>query len=262
VVVSQSSGDNDDLWIFDTERGTKTRLTFDSSDDRGPVWTPDGRRIVYYAKAKNCSGDDCIHVLVRAADGTGRADTVAVGWHPSVTPDGRYAVYSMTGVDGWDIAFAPIDERREQTVLVQDEGSQRNAAVSPDGGYVAYTSTESGDREVYLKRFPSGEGKWQVSVAGGSWPTWDRSGNRLYYVVGDDIMEVEVTLGEAPRLARPRKLFTRASAGVSYFGSFPAGFDVTADADRFLVLRSGGGDVATQAVTVVQNWYAEFAHRR
>ena len=124
---------------------------------------------------------------------------------------------------------------------------------------MAYMSTESGRWEVYLTRFPTGESRWQVSVAGGQAPRWNAKGDRLYFTEGDDIMEVEVSGGAAPTLGTPKKLFSRHSLGSGMFGLTPV-FDVTPDGERFLISRVGDDRSKLPGVNVVQNWISEFTN--
>jgi hypothetical protein len=119
-------------------------------------------------------------------------------------------------------------------------------------------STESGQWEVFLTRYPSCEGKWQVSTAGGQWPTWNGKGDRLYFAQGDDVMAVDVGHGESPSLGTPVKLFARAALGTGSFGWVP-GFAVNRDGSRFVTLRGGDRRSSAPGITVVQNWVAEFA---
>jgi hypothetical protein len=130
--------------------------------------------------------------------------------------------------------------------------------VSPAGNFLAYMSHESGEWQIFLTRYPSGEGKWQVSVAGGQAPRWNAKGDRLYFVQAEDVMEVEVSGAAAPTLSTPRRLFTRPALGTGPFGWYPT-FEVTGDGSRFVIIRGAGQKGLAQGIAVVQNWIAEFA---
>ncbi len=124
-----------------------------------------------------------------------------------------------------------------------------------DGRYLAYMSNESGRFEIYIKPFPSGEGKWQVSLSRGMLPRWSRGGDRLYYESNNQLMEVEVITRPSLSLGTPRVVFTGEAAGVD----LTAAFDVAPDGKRFVALREvTGHDSRPPAITVVQNWFAEF----
>ena len=129
--------------------------------------------------------------------------------------------------------------------------------VSPNGQWMAYMSNESGHWEVFLTRYPSCEGKWQVSTGGAQWPRWDAS-NRLYYVESDRITMVDVTPGSASPLGSPTVLFTRPATVVGSFSQVPA-FGVTRDGQRFLLTRVAGAQQNAEGPTIVQSWLAEFA---
>ena len=120
-------------------------------------------------------------------------------------------------------------------------------------------SNESGREQVYVTRFPSGQGKWQVSTDGGFWPRWSRAGDRLFYTEQDQaIVEVDIATRPALVLGVPRKLFTRRPSGVRLPFGWPDGFDVSADGKRFLVLQPAGEQRGPTAITLVENWFAEF----
>ncbi len=262
--INSTAADNDDLWIIDAARGTKTRLTADDGQEYFGRWTPAGDRIIYQGGKKGCSGADCWSILARRTDGSGVADTLARGWLPNVSPDGRHVFFCRInrGSAGWDIDYVSTEGKSGPTPLIESKDRKFDARVSPDGRYFAYVSEETGHREVYLKRFPTGEGKWQVSVSGGMWPKWSGAGDRLFYVRGDDIMEVEVSLGAAPVLGKPEKVFTRAPLPVPGILGWDHDYDVTPDGERFVILKSAGGPGRQAGALVIQNWAAEFAAKK
>jgi Tol biopolymer transport system component len=199
-------------------------------------------------------------VLRIAADGTGRPDTLAIGVIPTVSPDGRYVLFSkvMSAAD-WDLSYlSPGETPAQESVLLRAPGWQQDPRVAPGGDYVAYMSNESGKFEIYLTRFPSGQGRWQVSVGGGEWARWSQRGDRLYYVKGDDVMAVDVTLGASPALGTPQRLFSRPTIAVPTIGGYSPGFDVSTDGERFVFFRDPQAGVSEHQVVVVQNWFAEF----
>jgi len=258
VVISQSGeGDEADLWIYDTARGTKTRLTFERGNEQYPTWTPDASRIVYVGSETSCASPDCFHLLVRSADGTGTPDTIATAFHALVGPDGRTIVCTIGGRGLVDLATVPLEHAGTVRSVGPEDEVQLAGPVSPDGRFVAYTSFESGRSEVYLRRFPSWGGKWQVSVSGGNCPRWNGTGDRLFYVHGDEFYEVEVSGQDSPVLGRPHRLFTLTPSGRTW-RDLSAYFDVTKDGQRFVIVRPVGGPVTGANVIAVQNWIAEF----
>jgi serine/threonine-protein kinase len=264
ATASIHDDENPDLWVFDISRGTRTRLTFGAGREEFPVWTPAGDAVIYHVRPEGSSALSTLRLVRVAADGTGRPDTLGIGAIPTVSPDGRYAAYSkVLGPGEWDLAYRPLEgDRSQEGVLVRATGTQVDPRVAPGGAYVAYASDESGRGEVYLTRFPSGEGRWQVSVGGGMWPRWSRRGDRVFYAKDNDIMAVDVTLGTSPALGTPRLVFTRPALSVPTLVSWPPGFDVTGDGERFLYFRDLLTGVTEQDVIVVQNWYSEFGARK
>ena len=262
IARSIREGDNSDIWILDASRGTRTRLTFEAGNEVYPAWTPDGSRVVYSAAPAHFSRPDQWRVLVRPSDGGGVPDTIGQGVDPTVSFDGRFVLFMHPLASGanWDIEAVALSGGSPITVI---HGSPRvvHGAVSPSGQYVAYMSNESSRWEVYLARFPSGEGKWQVSAAGGQWPNWNRRGDRLTFTQGDDLMEVDVATGPTPVLGKPVRLFTRPATGETSFG-FGSEFEAAPDGSRFLILRPATQGTPVRRVTLVQSWYAEFRGKK
>jgi len=161
----------------------------------------------------------------------------------------------------WNLMTIPLDHSSPPALLVRGNPLTGGGHVSPDGVYLAYMSNESGHWEVYLTRFPSGEGRWQVSNQGGTFPHWNAKGDRLYFGRGDDIMEVEVSLGAAPVLGTPHRVLTRPSSAPQPFGWDPP-FDLNGDGTRFLTTRNASAMRRSPGVAIVQNWFEEFHARR
>jgi hypothetical protein len=252
---------NRDIWILDTLRGTRTRLTFDAGADEGSVWFPSGDRIAYYTLPKGANAPGFVS-LARAADGTGAVDTLATGARPVITPDGRHAVYNSFSNSAiiWSLMEVPLQSPGTPRTLVTGNPRTAFGRVSPSGRFMAYMSNESGQWEVYLTRYPSCEGRWQVSTAGGQSPRWSARGDRLFFSQIDDIMEVEVSGTAEQVLGATKRLFTRPTLDPWNFGLYQP-FDVTGDGTRFLITRPAGQKSAMQGVAVAQNWAAEFAKK-
>jgi len=245
-----------DVWIFDLARGTTTRLTFGGDSHTNPVWTPDGKDIVYASTAKGPP-----HIYAKAADGSGPERTVLettdiVELPRSFSPDGRFLVYerrmskSETGYHLWAL---PLFGDGKPFPVVQDAFDESLPAVSPDGKWMAYQSNESGRRETYITAFPAGGAKWQVSTSGGTAPKWRRDGKELFFLdPTDKIVGVDVNAsGNAVRLGAPHDLFQTVGIQREY-----GPFDVTADGKKFL-LNSGNLKEGSDPFTLVLNWPAE-----
>jgi len=253
--VSAKENDVSDIWIHDVARGTRTRLSVANPAYSGGFWRPDGLSLVY------TEGSSAPFPLkTKAADGTGEGATFGQGWGAAYSQDGRFVLYAdLTKDNGWDLWYVDTRGDGKPVPLVQAAGAQVWPRLSPDGGYFAYSSSESGRQEIYIKRFPSAEGKWQVSTSGGFWPRWSRSGDRLYYVEGETIYEVDVATRPALRLGTPRPVLTRQTLGWSLIFGWPPGFEVSADGQRFVIAQPVGGDQDRSGILVVENWFGEFA---
>jgi dipeptidyl aminopeptidase/acylaminoacyl peptidase len=263
AIRSVLAGGNRDLWRYDTQRGTRTRLTFDPVAEDAAVFSPSGERIAYHAATGGSNAIDGLRVITRRADGTGDADTLAsAAAAPVFTPDNQVIFVALPdNATRWDLTEIGVVPGSPSRVLVRGNPWANEGRVAPSGDLMAYMSNESGRWEVFLTRYPSCEGKWQVSSAGGQWPRWDATGRRLFYVENDRIMEVEVTHGAAPSLAAPTVLFTRPPTTAGGFSLVPS-FDVTSDGQRFLLTRTTGTLGSVHGPTVVQNWFAEFAEAK
>ena len=225
-------GVGSELWIQDTLRSTFTRLTPQQSETASyPVWTPDGKQIVF----RTPTGLRLIET-----DGSGRSRTIAgttSGDFPStVSPDGTTVATARRTTEGLvDIYVLSLAGNRAPRALVTGPAFEGGPQFSPDGRWMAYVSNESGEFQVYLRRYPGPEGRWTVSTGGGTSPLWNPTGNELFYRNGNKMMAVSVSTTPDATLAAPRVIFERAYA----YGSTVAltNYDVSADGQRFLMVK-------------------------
>ena len=257
AAISAKSNDVEDVWIYDIARDTRTRLSAGVPTYSAEAWSPDGRTLLY---AEGVGAPPSMKK--KPADGSGKETVVGTGWSPTYTADGGTIVYADidSAESFWDLYTRPADGQSPPVRLYQANGTQVWPRLSPDGRFVAFVSDEAGDYEIYIKRFPSGDGKWEVSKGGGMWPRWGKGGKRLYYVRGDDLMEVDVATTPDLKLGTPRLLFTRPSIKRALIFGWAPGYDVNASEDRFVFCRAAGEDRQDlSGMVVVQNWAAEFA---
>ncbi len=251
AAVTSHEGETWDLWIHDVIRATKTRLTFEAAGEWGPSWFPAGDRIAYATEE---------FVYVRSADGGGEPTQVGSGQDAGVSPDGKWLAIGLRSKGtGDDIWLRPPDGGGEARVFLQTKADERAARISPDGRYAAYTPDESGRDEVYLKRFPGGDGKSQVSVDGGVWPIWSADGREIFFRREDTLMAVPVETGQAPRLGTPQPLF---SAGDNGLLLRPRRYDVSPDGTRFLVVKGLEVKDGRRRLVAITRWFSEFAEPR
>lgn len=254
VSIAAKENEVSDIWIHDIERGTRTRLSASVVPYATGSWSKDGTRLLY------SEGNSFPFTLkIRATDGSGEPKTISEGAGAAFSPGGRYvlftAPYKAADSDLW---YLDLEGDGKPISLLKAAGNQTWPRLSPDERYVAYIADESGSDEIYIKQFPSGAGKWQVSASGGFWPRWNRRGNRLYYVRGDTLMEVDVATAPALRLGTPRPLFTRKPLGWGLIYGWPAGFDVSPEDDKFVIVQPVEEKADVNGIVVLENWSREF----
>ena len=244
------------MWDFGGK--TLTPLTFDPNPDIFPVWTHDGRGIVF-ASARN----GALNLYRQAADGTGSAERLTTAPHTqfanSVTPDGTHLLINEFK-DSADISIAPVNGKSAPTPLLQGPGTQRAAEVSPNGRFVAYESDESGKSEIYVQTFPDvRRGRWQISSGGASKPVWSPNGKELFFIDAEEQLTA-VAVETASRFTRGNAttLFKAPNIPALVSGRF---YDVARDG-RFIIIKDAPDSAGTQKgqnLVVVVNWPAELA---
>jgi serine/threonine-protein kinase len=241
LAIDISASGNLDVWVYEWARDTLTRLTFDPSGDRNPVWTPDGRRIVF-ASAR---GDkSTFNLYWQRADGTGDTQLLTesknlqypASWHPG----GKFLAFEENRPQtGWDLLTLPMEgdevsgwKPGKPTVFLNSPANEREPMFSPDGRWLAYESSESGRYEVYVRPFPGPGGKWQISTGGGANATWSRARHELFFETPDQhlIVASYAVDGDSFRADKPRVWSERRF--------MPAlrnyrGFDLHPDGERF-----------------------------
>jgi serine/threonine-protein kinase len=249
-----------DIWVWDLTRMTLTRVTADVAADISPVWTPDGRRIAF---ASNRAGP--AKLFWQSADGTGASEPL---WESQTiqaplgfVPDGTHLVFQEQGAAGrWSIGVLRLAGQRRVETLIEIEGfSAENGAVSPDGGWIAYQSNESGRDEIYLSPYPNVRGSRQlVSTEGGTRPLWASSGRELFYLrdTNGALMAVEIRTRPTVKIGRPEQLFQGPYLRQGLSGRT---YDVSPDGTRFLMIKEPGTATiaAPPLIVIVENWFQE-----
>ena len=252
--------EENDVWVLDLATGTLDRLTTHATADLYPHWTIDGQRIVFLS-----TRDGAPHLYWKAADGTGTAERLsesAIGRVNALTPDGTRVIASTpSSDDGTDLVMVTLDGEHVTETLLGSEFREGNAALSPDGKWLAHQSNETGQGEVYVRPFPDVEsGRTQVSTAGGGAPSWAPDGSELFYVdaARNRMMAVSVQTDPTFSHETPQPLFEG-----NYFVGAGRTYDVGADG-RFLMVRSGGQtteDAPPPQIHVVLDWFQELTER-
>ncbi len=251
LAVNVRDSENE-VWVYELARSTLTRLTVNPGEDETAFWSPDGRWIAF---ASSRVGQPRT-VFRKLADGSGGAEPLWTSDHhvhvECWSADGRSIIVSdVAPTTNDDLWLLRLDDEISARPLLQTQFSEFGGRISPDGRWLAYTSDESGNYEVYVQAFPALGHKVQVSTNGGSQPVWARDGKELFYRGEGQIMAVTVAPGETFVITSPNPLFP------DHY-DLPAvkhtGYDVATAGKRFLMIQ---GEGRRTNLNVVFNWFDE-----
>ncbi|MBL8292621.1 MAG: serine/threonine-protein kinase [Bryobacterales bacterium] len=253
LAFSMETGKGSDIWVKDLDRDTTSRLSFLPGLNDFPVWTPDGKTIVFGSDNPAAPGFYAIR-----SDGSGEAKhlTTEGGQLPfSFSPDGKRLTIAQRGNGGsGDVFTLPVEADSgpgapgirlgKAELFLGTAFNEFQPAFSPDGRWLAYASNESGTFEVYVRPFlmPGGGtgGRWQVSTGGGRWPRWSRDGRELLFLATDNrVMAAGYTAqGDTFAAAKPR-VWTEARVR-NFAGST---YDIAPDGKRLAAMVADEGEV-------------------
>lgn len=259
MLAVQILGAGEDLWIYDFSRNTLMRLTFGGvgGGSSPPLWTPDGRKVVYRSRTPTLS------FRAKPADGSGAEETLFSkelddpGATPfTVSPDGKTLLFGRRNVTGAVGIYAiSLDGSATVQPFLQSAFNQSVPRFSPDGRWVVYESNESGRSEVYVQPYPGPGGKWLISTDGGTYPRWAHSGREIFYRNEDKMMVVPVETLPSFRAGTPRMLFR----GLGYV---PQGrFDLAPDDQHLLMIREKEAPASLKELSITLNWPEELKRR-
>ncbi len=265
LALSVTEGPDAAVWVYDSRRGTRTRLTAGPGVNTDPVWSPDGRYIVFHAAGGG--------IFWTPADGADKPKPLIksqrLQFPASFTPDGsRLALFESEPSGRSLIKTVPLRNNSGQPLAGEPElfletpTANYYPAFSPDGRWLAYASAESGVYEVYVRAFPDRGTKWLISTSGGNFPVWSRNGKELFYRTEDQrIMVVTYTakgdsfVADTPRVWSERQL---ANTGLTL------NFDLAPDGKRFAVLMPADAPEPRETrshITLVLNFFDEVRRR-
>jgi eukaryotic-like serine/threonine-protein kinase len=258
-LLTESGQANADVWVYDLRRNVNTRLTFENAGaSSSPIWSPDGRWVAYVGVRSTSSANV---IYRKPANGGGQEELLVAGdsanrilddW----SPDGKSLLFTVgdTASTG-EIWMAPLTGEHKPAPLVQGNFVAAWSRFSPDGHWIAYSSTESGRPEVYVIPFNGSIGKWQISDAGGTAPVWRRDGKELFYWSADNsLRSVEISLKSGVVEIGVPRILAHWNSPISTIGvSNP--LDVTNDGQRFVAVAPG--QPPSRPITLVTNWDTE-----
>jgi len=253
LAVSLDSG----IRVYDIERGVSTRLAL-AAESASPLWSLDGERIVYSSRAGGLTNDN---LFIRRADGSDEPERIGESEYTQVatswSPDGRTLLFNHLDYEsGMDILLMSLEGDRTPKPFLRTPFRESDGRISPDGRWVAYSSDESGRTEIYIRSFPDGGNRIQLSTEGGHFPRWSSEGNEVFYRIEDRIDAIRIAAGAPPRISRP-EIVVQGLSSVAMFQNLGRDYDVFPDASAFVALQRVTEGTAELQPRVVLNWFDE-----
>jgi eukaryotic-like serine/threonine-protein kinase len=247
------------LWLYDLARDTLTRFTFEGTRNQNPVWTPDGKRIAFFLTKEGPT-----NLFWQLADGSGGLERLSTSQYTQIpmswSPDGQLLAFNESNPKTqYDIWVLQMSGHKAQPFL-QTPFNEGGATFSPDGHWLAYVSNESGRPEVYVQPYPGPGGKYQISTEGGTEPAWNHNGKELFYRSGNKMMALEVATQPGFVAGKPHMLFE----GQYFANDWPqvsTVYDVSADGQRFLMVKAAEQASSATQINVVLNWFEELKQK-
>ncbi|MGK7311460.1 MAG: protein kinase domain-containing protein [Candidatus Longimicrobiales bacterium M2_2A_002] len=248
------------IYIYDLNRGTNQRFTFEGSNHHDPVWSPDGRRVAFTGDREEDRDSD---IYVKDVDGRSPVEW-AVGLegqqYATQWLEGDTLVfYSRPGTAApSDIYMAVMDTTEQPVPLLQADWDESGAKISPDGRFMAYVSGETGESQVFVREFPGMAGRWQVSASRAVGPlAWGRDGDALFYHDSETNRVIRADLELEPVF----QVLSRTELVEQRVGTLR---DMDPGGQRLLVTRPVGAtamEEMDQQLLVVANWFTQLRAR-
>jgi serine/threonine protein kinase/Tol biopolymer transport system component len=260
LVVDLVENGNLDVWVYEPGRNTINRLTSTHGTDAWPVWTPDGKYLIF-GSARH-GGVENLYCM--RADGAGEPfrllESANLQVPESVSLDGTQLIYqektAQTGADVWTVRIADLASGRPKVGrperLLGTEADERDAEISPDGRWLAYRSTESGNLHVYVRRFPVG-GKWRISTDPAGPPRWSRNRRELFYGTAAGMLITDYSTTEDTFIPGKTRLQT------AYKGLNNLSYDIVPGLDSIVLLERQGS--SQQSAVLILNFFEKIRRR-
>lgn len=250
VAFVAPNGEHDELWTMPAANSIATQLTFKGT--RGdPEFDNDGSRIYFSCGASGREGGIC----VVGVDG-GEPELVVPGAsQPDLSADGKSIAYILlddkTRTDVW---AAPLDKSSPPHLIRQTPAFDFSPRISPDGRWIAYASSESGQPHVFLADYPAAKRRWQITSESSAQPEWNPKGGELFFLDGTGRLQSTPVSEQGPS-GKPQVVFTESASRMH----LSQGYTVGPGGQSFLVVRDIDRGTTRPRITVVENWFAEFA---
>lgn len=258
IAIVIPNGKDYDIWVYNIPRKSLSRLTF-GGNNRTPTWSPNGDKIAYWKYLDNGKSG----IFMRRADGSDEPEQIYESedrsYIDSWSNDSKYLVLDASLNGGSSVLrILPLDgSKKAVDFITQNQTVKRIGSLSPDGKWLAYTSNESGKNQIYVKAFPSGAGKWQISTDLGIEPHWAPDGKAIYYIANNNMMRAAVSTDHGFVPQAPVVLF---SGYVRLDVDSGLTFDISPDGKYFITTKANKTE-NLRKITVVLNWFQELQSR-
>jgi len=233
---------NQDIWIYNKQRGLTSRFTYESASDITPLWSPDGKNIVY------ASSQNAIYDIYEKDISNNSAPKLLIKTEFNKFPndwstDGKYILYESQN----DLWILPLTGDRKPYKYLSTPFNELGGSFSPNGKWIAYTSNESGRDEIYIQSFPEPKQRYQVTTNGGSTAKWRKDGKELFYYSDHKFMAANIVTIPQFTISSPKELF---KFDLWYY---PNMFAVLDNGQRFLVNKISTSKFS-KPIKVIVNW--------
>ncbi len=255
VSISEGPGINQ-VWIYDLEGDSLSRLTFEEESNGSPTWSPDSKWLAFSSgrtgeRSMSKQPIDRSRPQERLTSNPNRQNP------NSWSSDGQVVAFSENPRPSQDIGILPMEGDGEPQYLLTSPADECCPNFSPDGRWLAYVSNELGPQNVYVRPYPEPDVQWLISgEEGGIEPVWSPDGKELFYRSGNKLMVVLIQIDPAFSPGKPKVLFE----GSYVSESNPPGFqyyDISPDGERFLMMKEGELPQDQSQIHAILNWFEE-----